>query len=594
MNNPKFYIYGVPDGFNMLSGTPDEILYYQLFYDTSKRGREMRINRKTNGETVYSYLIYNLVSCKGREGAFLGMSIVFTGDEYCNNPVSLKELFDGVYNEIILKSDDKDKIISSINGANAIGRFCISRFDERQGMCEKIGRIIINNVIGELADSISTIDDSFNNSKEGRMLTLPFDADDISISQALRSYTWVSLSSECKATPVSSQQSNYPKTPGHKKTYPIADSQDLLSVHFINELTNKVGSHKDFIIQGLKGRVSIDDIMAKREEINHYLNTIEEYIGRQPVLRKLRDDYMSIYNELDNLKPQQSTTTHTEMYTHFPVDDDKNNDWFKTFIQKNPKKIIAGACAVLLLFIVLSVVGLLLSDDSKSTSKYDKTDETERNLYNDTKGLSKAIGEGVNGEKGNDDNFKYKEFYGFLNSYNFNTAWNMLQNVQGDKKVGLKLTLQISYNKWFKEEVDNRNSIDDLLKLKDIIKNYVAFNDFNENHIKFIENKIDKLKINNKKGTENKTGTGTSGVMIYHATDDYKYKKENAISAKDGKITCKRNSCFVIEGTNKLLRKDNGLEVDPNNNHLNIRATEVGSKQLELADSIVYTFNVTN
>jgi len=45
-------------------------------------------------------------------------------------------------------------------------------------------------------------------------------------------------------------------------------------------------------------------------------------------LRKLRDDYMSIYNELDNLKPQQSTTTHTEMYTHFPVDDDKNNDWF--------------------------------------------------------------------------------------------------------------------------------------------------------------------------------------------------------------------------------------------------------------------------
>ncbi|WP_288147315.1 hypothetical protein, partial [Xylanibacter rodentium] len=194
----------------------------------------------------------------------------------------------------------------------------------------------------------------------------------------------------------------------------------------------------------------------------------------------------------------------------------------------------------------------------------------------------------------NDDNFKYKEFYGFLNSYNFNTAWNMLQNVQGDKKVGLKLTLQISYNKWFKEEVDNRNSIDDLLKLKDIIKNYVTYNKLNENNIKFIKNKIDKLKINNKKGTENKTGTGTSGVMIYHATDDYKYKKENAISAKDGKITCKRNSCFVIEGTNKLLRKDNGLEVDPNNNHLNIRATEVGSKQLELADSIVYTFNVTN
>ena len=147
MNNPKFYIYGVPDGFNMLSGTPEEILYYQLFYDTSKKGREMRINRKSNGETVYSYLIYNLVACKGREGAFLGMSIAFNGNEYCNNPVALKELFEGVYNEVILKADDNDKIISALDGGNAVGRFCITKFDERQEMCEKIGRIIINNVI---------------------------------------------------------------------------------------------------------------------------------------------------------------------------------------------------------------------------------------------------------------------------------------------------------------------------------------------------------------------------------------------------------------------------------------------------------------
>lgn len=163
MNNPKFYIYGVPDGFNMLSGTLEEILYYQLFYDTSKKGREMRINRKANGETVYSYLIYNLVACKGREGAFLGMSIVFNGNEYCNNPVALKELFEGVYNEVILKADDNDKIISALDGGNAVGRFCITKFDERQEMCEKIGRIIINNVIGELASSIRTIDTSFDN-----------------------------------------------------------------------------------------------------------------------------------------------------------------------------------------------------------------------------------------------------------------------------------------------------------------------------------------------------------------------------------------------------------------------------------------------
>lgn len=604
MNNPKFYIYGVPDGFNMLSGTPEEILYYQLFYDTSKKGREMRINRKSNGETVYSYLIYNLVACKGREGAFLGMSIAFNGNEYCNNPVALKELFEGVYNEVILKADDKDKIITALDGGNAVGRFCITKFDERQEMCEKIGRIIINNVIGELASSIRTIDTSFDNGKEGRILTLPLDADNNNISQALRNYIWVSLSSECQTTPIPSQLVDSHRPSGQKSSA-VAINQDLLSVHFINELSKKVGGYKDFIIQGLKGLVSFSEISTKREEINYYLGTIEEYVGRQPVLTKLKDDYMSIYKELVDLKPQQQKVPPQPDSQPFPHNDEENGG-IMAFIRPYLSKLIAVLCAVL---IIVIVVILWPSDNST----YPTDEEVE--------GVTEEL------ESGTDEKsttFNEKEFQVLLADADYKAAWSMLQKVgDAEKRGSLELALQNSYREWFNSELNKRQK--DLQGLIELKEKIAAYADFNKDKIRH-NNLLDEYIVSLQRSIEQKererqrqlaqqerelqdnlarermqqessinangSATGQSRrsvIKIFKAVGDY--QKGEQISASGNEIKCKRHDCFVVEGAT-LTWKSQGIEAVPKDDKIRIRVPNVGSFKIKL-NQVDYTFKVT-
>lgn len=584
MNNPKFYIYGVPDGFNMLSGTPEEILYYQLFYDTSKKGREMRINRKSNGETVYSYLIYNLVACKGREGAFLGMSIAFNGNEYCDNPVRLKELFEGIYNEVILKADDKDKIIVAIDGGNAVGRFCITKFEERQEMCEKIGRIIINNVIGELASSIRTVDTSFDNSKEGRILTLPIDADNVSIGQALRNYTWVSMSSECKAAFIPPQPSDPYRSSGRKPT-PVAISQDLLSVHFINDLSKKVGSYKDFIIQGLKGLVSFPEISIKRDEINHYLDTIEEYVGRQPVLTKLKKEYMSIYKELVDLKPQQQKVPPQPGSQPFPHNDDENGG-IMAFIRPYLSRIIAALCAIFIIAIAIT-----LWPDNPQPTHFGAEDVD-------------TIPEKRNSSTDSSTEFDEEAFQDHLDNADYKAAWSMLQKVgDAEKRRSLKLALQNSYREWFNNELNKRQ--DDLLGLFELKNKIADYADFNEDdiwHNKLLDEYMNSLQERkNEQEREHRESPGSaSGSAIGRSSEsiikifkaDVNYNKKEQITASNNVIRCKRRDHFVVEGAT-LTMSDTVIEVNPTKEGtIRIRVpNNVGQFKVKL-NQVEYTFNV--
>lgn len=596
MSNPKFYIYGVPDGFDMPSGTPsDEILYYQLFYDTSKKGREMRINRKDNGETVYSYLIYNLVSSKGREGAFLGMSIAFTNNEYCNNHVALKELFEGIYNEVILKADDKDRIIDVIDGGNAVGRFCISKFDERHNMCEKIGRIIVNNVESELTKYISTINDTFDNSKEGRILTLTLETDNKSINQALHSYTWVSLSSECK-TIIPTQRDD-----------PPVKNLDLLSAHFINALANKVGNYKDFIIKGLKGLVSPSEITAKREEINRHLDTIENYVGRQPELKKLKDEYMAIYKELVDLTPPPLGGPLIESGHHSGMTI-KN-------ISKKIKPHFTKIVAVLFSILIVAAVIVVLwpSNETKPTpTKIEDTQHDERYV--------EKVNDVDDGLKAFDEN----SFKSLLANADYKTAWSMLQKVgDADKRKSLALELQNSYREWFNNELEKHQyDLKGLLELKQKITAYVDFNEDNDWHNNLLDAYINPLQeiiakeererqekiarqererqerlarereLRANGGGDDVKNTSSRGNIIKIYKADVNYQKGAAISASGNVIRCKRKDCFVVEGAT-LTSKDNGIEAVTKEGKVQIRVPKIGQYKVKL-NQIEYTFQVSS
>lgn len=599
MSNLKFYIYGVPDGFNMLSGMPDEILYFQLFYDTNRKGTELRINRKANGETVYSYLKYNLVACKGREGAFLGMSVVFPDNSFCNNPTALKDLFDGVYNQVILKAEDKDKIISVITGGNAIGRFCISKFAERQEMCEKIGRIIINNILGELSNSISQIDGSFDNSKEGRILSLPFDADNNTINQALRSYSWVSLSTEYKPilTPTQSAQ---PIRQGQTRVSQSIQNQDLLSVHFIQDLSNKVTPYKDFIIQGLKGMKSASDISKKREEINRYLDTIEEYVAKQPnELSKLKEDYLSIYNDIIGLTPQKILNPYTG-----PIKDGGKketpgeNDWVKAIKPYIPKILVA--------ILALLVTALCLT-------LWPHGEETQAN----TGGIDTTA---ITEEPGIDAPpipFDDATFSSLISNCDFTAAWNMLQQLEdGDKKNNLIRTLLNAYKGWLRMDLNMKeNDLDKLLELRHKLQEYSAFNDeyesdiqlLEEGYIKPLQEKQAKAvrdrkarELANHRNQNLNSGDGREGHVakqkvnsdgvVHIFNSDNAWKQGSAVTGST--ISCKSKSHFIITGA-KLAKADTGIEVAPQEDGtIRIRANNGGQYKVTL-DKMTLTFNVS-
>lgn len=572
MNNLKFYIYGVPDGFNLLSGTPDDIIYYQLFYDTSKRGREMRINRRSNGETVYSYLIYNLVSCKGREGAFLGMSIAFTGNEFCTNCIALRDLFEGVYNEVVLKADDKDKIVEPINGGSAVGKFCIPKFGERREMCEKIGRIIVSNITNELANFIGVIDSSFDNSKEGRILTLPLGVDNTSIEKVLRSYTWVSLSSECKVVPILQQ------SPGGIP----ATSQDLLSVHFINELTNKVSSYKDFIIQGLKGMVSSSDISSKRNEINHYLSTIEKYAGRQPELTKLKKDYMSIYNEVVDLKPgQQLPPPFIDSQSLPPSHFAEFIDLFRQY----RLVVISVLCAV-----VFVIGSIRLFPGRQTEEKFENADtatnEKPELLDNDSTNLAMA--------KELDESIKKIGKY-----TDADKAWELLDKYKGEKS-GYEVRIAMEYASKVRDAIIKTKTLAESNKIKDHVRNSKkrlreeAYNALIEN-IKSHEDEIEP-----KPKAPTPLPHSSNNLIFYTADSNYKYAESDRMLVQDKRIRVKRNQYYFVKNVTNFKVRDGQetyIECDKTKDGIRIRPTTAGvNVNVTFNDDLqcTYIFNITN
>ena len=128
----KFYIFGVPDGFDMLDGAAQELSYFQRFYDGSTEDTKFTIHRELNGHVTYSYLKYNLTSGNSRTGSFFGMSLVFSG-EYCVHPLKLYELFDYVYQNQVLYHSESDKgFLKEILNSDVKAKYLITHFEDNR------------------------------------------------------------------------------------------------------------------------------------------------------------------------------------------------------------------------------------------------------------------------------------------------------------------------------------------------------------------------------------------------------------------------------------------------------------------------------
>ncbi len=582
MNNPRFYIFGVPDGFDMLSGTPEEILYYQLFYNTSKKGTELRINRKANGETVYSYLKYNFVSCKGRTGSFFGMSVVFPDSCYCNNPMALKELLDGVYSQVILGAKDNDKIIAPMEGDNAAGRFCITGFENCKEMCDKIGRIVINNLITDnrFVESMTKIDGTFNNSNEGRMVTLPFEADNLEINEALKSYNWVSVSTEYKPKP--QIQPSVGDTTGSQKNKSSHSYEDLLTEEYIKKITNQADSYKDFIIKILTlTNPSVEDkvsVLNKEQEIVQILDCLDKYEHFQPELKSLRENYSTIYGNICSLKAKIKDERKQE-----------SNGGFWEFMN-GYKMIIAVGFSVLLAVVLYLAVSL---DNSMDNSDHAANGEVANNPE-------------ITSE--NHDSFDNERFDNLLKKNEFLEAFEMLEEEKrADLKESRYSTLYNKYKNWLSKEFNDikvEKNKDRLIDLESQLENsfFKLYNEDNKEDLNFDRKKIaelkNKLTLPAKKSDRNEDDKKPSieevqELQIFKADDSYTPIGE---PINNKVIECQRKDHFLIKGVDIIgSYKDKviGITREPNNRVAKLQIKQFGCHKLKL-NGVDYTFNALN
>ena len=158
MNNPQFYIFGVPDGFDMYNATPERVKFFQLMYNGEYcEDRKMIIYRKDdNSEVTYMYLRYNMLSFKGRPSSFLGMALTFSEGYYCTDISRLLNLFDSFY---VALSDD---VLLTKKGTVGQGRYLVRSFAEKTAVIIKMEEIVESQTRGWVGDCIVPMDETFH------------------------------------------------------------------------------------------------------------------------------------------------------------------------------------------------------------------------------------------------------------------------------------------------------------------------------------------------------------------------------------------------------------------------------------------------
>lgn len=92
-------VYGTPHGFDSYEAPPAMGEYYEQFYRTNRRGRMLMANRRNDGSTIYSFLVYDLIENDLRQHAFFGTSFTIGDKQYIPDLHSLYTLFNSIFDK---------------------------------------------------------------------------------------------------------------------------------------------------------------------------------------------------------------------------------------------------------------------------------------------------------------------------------------------------------------------------------------------------------------------------------------------------------------------------------------------------------------
>lgn len=310
---PRFYIFGVPDGFDMLGGTRQEISYFQRFYDGSTEDTKFTSHRDSNGNVTYTFLKYNLSSGKSRTGSFFGMSLAFSG-VYCNHPLRLYELFDYVYhNHILCNTSDASKgILKPIANSDIKAQYLITRFEDCKEYINFVEKVFQHNLAtdGMLTNSFYPLDPAFKNENQNLVVKLPLVVEledeeqrkqyrerfEESLIGRFREYSYVTISPDWKL-----QVNDKTKKP---------DPDVEIAPQEIVRWKDLIPDYQRYIIQGLGNLAEIDNTEALRyqKQAEVILNQLKKYSYNKNIAPSIQADYEELCNQLADLYSKAKPT----------------------------------------------------------------------------------------------------------------------------------------------------------------------------------------------------------------------------------------------------------------------------------------------
>lgn len=197
----KAYIYGTPKGFDAYGSDKSFEGYLKGFYIATRRDKRLMVNRRANGETIYSYLHYGLMEYSdlgkgkaGRINSFFGMSLHLSDGIYTPDFKLVFDWFDFWFNKI-LEDGTILKKVSSGYVQYQVSKFASANYIEQV-------RSNLPNIFSEKAGTVMLrYDDSFIEGKSGQIASLNDKADSNVILSAFKHYQWVKLSSDVPVVP---------------------------------------------------------------------------------------------------------------------------------------------------------------------------------------------------------------------------------------------------------------------------------------------------------------------------------------------------------------------------------------------------------
>lgn len=339
MNNIRFHIFGVPDGFDIYQEVIDmeNKSYYQCFYDESiKELTRLAINRKPNGDVSYTYLKYHLYSNGNRPNAFIGLSVVFSNGYYADVS-SLYNLLEQTYNSIL----QKGKLLYPIaNGSSA--RFVVNKFSDEPLEIKRIESIVIGTLsTKEYFAEFVPFDTSFETGKQNAILKIPFQIYDNEIQEKeanllvvekLKKFSWLSLSPDYI-------KKEEPILPGGVPSIPHVELDEELDPVTKAQYINSFENYQSQVLSAFEKLVSKTDenlttnVKQLDSIVKGILVSLREYGKKQNELKDLLDKYSGLANKLDTLsdklyelsKKQNSHIKFNE-YQHKQDDTEKDNN----------------------------------------------------------------------------------------------------------------------------------------------------------------------------------------------------------------------------------------------------------------------------